>query len=193
MRNPETIKRGLECGRYMECAGCAYEEITNCKDAVDRDALEYILQLEMRAKKMKESEAVERESEYGNAIRIHMRGRAATGERTKSKKTSQKMAETEEAHKDQGWEYVRRQLAEKCVKLTQATMQVIHVANGEQSADIDDTIDRYINALADVHYGIQIARLDLEPEETARFSRRVSAQKIKLLSRLAEMGEGEKR
>lgn len=163
MKKPEEIKRGLECDRYGECTGCVYEEIAECGDC-GHD-----------------------EKKCANMVQIYVRGCGIQQESAGEKRQARKSEMAEAAEKDPGWEYIYRQLAEKCVKLTQATMQVIHVANGEQSADIDDTIDRYINALADVHCGIQIARLDLEPEETARFNQRVSAQKIKLLSRLSEM------
>lgn len=88
--------------------------------------------------------------------------------------------------KELDWEYMHRALAEKSIKLTQAIMQLLHVANGEQMADMGETVDQYIDALANVHFGIQIVRMDLEKEDASRFNQVVSTKKMELLSKLAK-------
>lgn len=85
--------------------------------------------------------------------------------------------ESRDQVKELDWEYMYRSLAEKSIKLTQAIMQLLHVVNGEQMADVDETVDKYIDALANVHFGVQIARMDLEKEEAARFNQLVSTKK----------------
>lgn len=94
--------------------------------------------------------------------------------------------ESRDQVKELDWEYMYRSLAEKSIKLTQAIMQLLHVVNGEQMADVDETVDKYIDALANVHFGVQIARMDLEKEEAARFNQLVSTKKMELLSKVAK-------
>ena len=89
-------------------------------------------------------------------------------------------------------DYLYRQLAEECAELAQAALKVVRAQNGETPEKLEDSMDHYIEELADVFVMYNIAVLNLNDVQMNKIYKIVGDKRARMAERLISRDKPQK-